>query len=104
MAAPLPDARWSFLAGFAAPDTTWAGAFFVRGDSAGAPAEAQWLTLYRSASTGVAFARAAADADPRDPGRWRELAEIDGGTIDEACAAAARPAEFAAEVFRRERA
>jgi hypothetical protein len=88
--APLPDSTWSFLAGFAASDTTWAGAFFTRGDSADAPTEAGWLTLYRSASTGVAYARAAVAADPLDPARWRELAQrlAMAGRIEEARAAA----------------
>ncbi len=90
MAARLPDSSWSFLAGFAASDTTWAGAFFVRVDSAGAPPEAGWFSLFRSASTGVAYARAAALADPRDPARWRELAQrlAMAGRIEEARAAA----------------
>ncbi len=90
MSAPLPDSTWSFLAGFAASDTTWAGAFFVRGDSAAAPPEARWLTLYRSASTGVAYARAAVRADPDNPDRWRELAQrlAMAGRIEEARAAA----------------
>ncbi len=90
MAARLPDSSWSFVEGFAAADTTWAGAFFVKGDSAGAPPDAHWFTRFRSASTGVAYARAAALADPQDPGRWRELAQrlAMAGRIEEARAAA----------------
>jgi Flp pilus assembly protein TadD len=79
------DSVWIYRAGFAAPDTTWAGGFFARSPASGIPNGASggvygpfpvstWLILARNAEAGVAFARRAAHADPRNPDRWRELA------------------------------
>ena len=76
------DSLWTYRAGFAALDTTWAGGFFARkpaperapaGTSRPLP-EPNWLILARNAEAGEAFARRAARADPRNPDRWRELA------------------------------
>ncbi len=78
------DSTWRYLGGVVAPDSTWAGAFFMRTAPGARPSPAvvegganrnSWFAAAEYAESGAGYAARAAEADPGDAERWRVLAD-----------------------------
>jgi cytochrome c-type biogenesis protein CcmH/NrfG len=102
------DPRWRYLGGVLAPDSTWAGAFFLRVDPGTAPPDVAgvvsggigregWFSAAEFVETGAGYAARAAAADPGDAERWRVLADrlAASGRVEDARRALARAEEIA---------